>query len=57
MALRSIVNRLVGGAGRRRAHTGGAGGPGVGGGAPGGRRSQDEAIGRGVRSLLSRLRR
>ncbi|GAB3996054.1 hypothetical protein [Nocardioides marmoraquaticus] len=58
MALRGIVNRLIGGAGgRRSAHTGGAGGPRVGAGAPGGRRSQDEAIGRGVRSLLSRLRR
>lgn len=57
MALRGIISRLTGGGGRRAAHTGGAGGPGVGGGAPGGRRSQDEAIGRGVRSLLSRLRR
>ncbi len=58
MALRGILNRLAGGAGgRRSAHTGGAGGPGVAGGTPGGRRSQDEAIGRGVRSLLGKLRR
>ncbi|WP_445257725.1 hypothetical protein [Nocardioides aurantiacus] len=56
--LRGIINRVAGGAasGRRTGGTPGpgrVGGPGVG--ASGGRRSSDEAIGRGVRGLLSRF--
>ena len=62
--LKGIINRVVGGgaAGRGRGTTGGTGG-GLGGAtggagrARGGRSSQDEAIGRGVRTLLSRFRR
>lgn len=54
--LRGIINRFAGGAASGR-RTGGTPGPGrVGGPAGGGgRRSQDEAIGRGVRGLLSKL--
>lgn len=61
--LKGIINRVVGGgaAGRGRGTTGGTGGlggtRGTTGGAGGGRSSQDEAIGRGVRTLLSRFRR
>jgi hypothetical protein len=69
MPLRGIVNRVMGagrtagGAGTRRSAGGGLGaGTGMGTGAAGtggtgGRRTQDEAIGRGVRSMLSRFRR
>lgn len=62
--LRGIIGRVAGGAagGRRaggvggRPTGGGVGGVGgVGGGTAGGRRSSDEAIGRGVRGLLSRF--
>ncbi len=58
--LRGIMNRFLGG---RGATTRGTGvGTTTGGttgttGAAGGRRTQDEAIGRGVRGLLSRFRR
>lgn len=57
--LRGIINKVAGGAasGRRTGGTPGpgrVGGPGAGAGA-GGRRSSDEAIGRGVRGLLSRF--
>jgi hypothetical protein len=65
MALRGIVNRVigggrrgVGGAGGRRT-VGGGMGPGMGAGptgTTGGRRGQDEAIGRGVRKLFRRAR-
>jgi hypothetical protein len=65
MPLRGILNQVLGG--RRRAvgarrpvggTTGGVGGGmGTTGMAGGGRRTQDEAIGRGVRTLLSRFRR
>ena len=62
--LKGIINRVVGGgaAGRGRGTTGGATGGlggtrGTTGGAASGRNSQDEAIGRGVRTLLSRFRR
>ena len=67
MPLRGIMNRVMGagraagGARARRPAGGGMGtgmGTGVGGtGAAGGRRTHDEAIGRGVRSMLSRFRR
>ncbi len=69
MPLRGIVNRVMGagrtagGAGTRRRTGGGLGaGTGMGAGttgtgAAGGRRAQDEAIGRGVRGVLSRFRR
>ena len=68
MPLRGIVNRVMGagrtagGAGARRPAGGGLGtgtgmGAGTRGGAAGGRRAQDEAIGRGVRGVLSRFRR
>ena len=67
MPLRGIMNRVMGagratgGAGTRRPAGGGLGagtGTGAAGtGAAGGRRAQDEAIGRGVRSVLSRFRR
>ena len=66
MALRGILNQVMGGrrgaAGGRRP-AGGMGTGGVGGGVSrggmggGGRRTQDEAVGRGVRSLLGRFRR
>jgi hypothetical protein len=64
MALRGIVNRVigggrrgVGGAGRRTTTGGMGGGMGTGPtGAAGGRRTQDEAIGRGVRKLFRRVR-
>jgi hypothetical protein len=62
MALRGIMNRVIGG----RRGAGGVGGVGgrraTGGmgtrptGAAGGRRTQDEAIGRGVRKLFRRVR-
>ncbi len=55
--LRTILNRVTGsrGAGTHgTATTGGLGRSGAG--ATGGRRGQDEAIGRGVRGLLRRLR-
>ena len=64
MALRGIVNRFMGGrrpaggVGGRRTTTGGMG-PSMGAGATGttgGRRTQDEAIGRGVRKLFRRVR-
>ena len=67
--LKGIISSVVGGAAnsRRRGTAGGTGatgatggglaGGGAGRGAGGGRRSQDEAIGRGVRSVLSRFRR
>lgn len=65
MALRGIMNRVIGGGrrgvggvgevGGRRTTTGGVGG-GMGTGAAGGRRTQDEAIGRGVRKLFRRVR-
>ena len=59
--LRSIINRSLNrrstGAGMGgRPATGSAMGGGVGTGAASGRRTQDEAIGRGVRSLLRRFR-
>ncbi len=58
--LKGIISSVVGGASSRRrgagTRTGTAGTTGTAG-AAGGRRSQDEAIGRGVRSLLSRFRR
>ena len=65
MPLRGIMNRVMGagraagGTGTRRPAGGGLGtGAGAAGtGAGGGRRAQDEAIGRGVRSVLSRFRR
>jgi len=66
MALRGILNQFMGGrrgtAGGRRS-AGGMGAGGVGGGVgsrgmgAGGRRPQDEAVGRGVRTLLGRFRR
>jgi hypothetical protein len=66
MPLRGIMNRVMGagraaGGARTRRPAGGMGtGTGMGAGttgAAGGRRTQDEAIGRGVRSVLSRFRR
>ncbi|MGN6576679.1 MAG: hypothetical protein ACTHKG_13415 [Nocardioides sp.] len=57
-ALSQMVNRVVGG-GRGtapRMSRGGAGRPTAGYGRAGGTRSQDEAIGRGVRGLLRRFR-
>jgi hypothetical protein len=66
MPLRGILNQVLGGrrgaVGARRpvggTTTGGVGGGmGTTGMAGGGRRTQDEAIGRGVRSLLGRFRR
>ena len=57
--LRGIINSVVGGRGRRTGGTPGpgrVGGPGAGHGT-GGRSSTDEAIGRGVRGLLGKLRR
>ncbi|SDS48632.1 hypothetical protein SAMN04488570_1984 [Nocardioides scoriae] len=60
--LRGIINRVVGGGAAGGRRTGGTpgpgrvGGPGAGHGA-GGRSSTDEAIGRGVRGLLGKLRR
>jgi hypothetical protein len=62
MAIRGIVNRVIGGRGAaggvggRRTTTGGVGG-GMGTGRRGaGGRTQDEAIGRGVRKLFRRVR-
>ena len=65
MALRGIVNRVlgggrrgVGGVGGGRTTPGGTG-PGMGAGptgSAGGRRTQDEAIGRGVKKLFRRVR-
>ncbi|WP_170219550.1 hypothetical protein [Nocardioides litoris] len=55
--IRNVVNRFAGGAGRRGGRP--VGGRPVGGRPAahgGGTRSQDEAIGRGVRSLLRRFR-
>lgn len=49
--IRNVVNRFAGGAGRRGRPVGGR--PATHGSA---NRSQDEAIGRGVRSLLRRFR-
>ena len=63
--LRSIINRVSGARGARTTggraggvrQTGGVGGTAGGVGGASGTRRQDEAIGRGVRGLLSRLRR
>ena len=61
--LRGIINSVIGGGRGRTGGTPGAGrvsGPGAGHGAghgAGGRSSTDEAIGRGVRGLLGKLRR
>ena len=63
--LMGMVNRFMGGRraagggmGARRTAGGGMGATGgMGTGAGGGRRAQDEAIGRGVRGVLSRFRR
>ncbi|HET7351374.1 MAG TPA: hypothetical protein VFJ28_10590 [Marmoricola sp.] len=64
MPLRGILNQVLGGrrgaVGTRRpvgGTTGGVGGGTTTGMAGGGRRTQDEAIGRGVRTLLGRFRR
>ena len=55
--LKGIISSVVGGASSRRRGAGTRTGTAGTTGAAGGRRSQDEAIGRGVRSLLSRFRR
>jgi hypothetical protein len=56
-ALTQLVSRFAGGGRRTRRPAGGAMGHTGGTGAAGGTRAQDEAIGRGVRSLLGRFRR
>lgn len=58
-ALTQLVSRFAGGGRRTRRPAGGSMGTGTRGtpGATGGTRAQDEAIGRGVRSLLGRFRR
>ena len=54
-ALTQLVSRFAGGGRRTRRPAGGSMGTGTAG--AGGTRAQDEAIGRGVRSLLGRFRR
>jgi hypothetical protein len=55
-ALTQLVSRFAGGGGRTRRPTGGSMGS-TGTAGAGGSRAKDEAIGRGVRSLLGRFRR
>jgi hypothetical protein len=61
--IRGIISRFTGGRGATRGRTkrgpakGGLGTGSAGAGAGGRRRAEDEAVGRGVRGLLSRFRR